>query len=361
MAGPPTVSICIPHYNRSRHLLAVLESIRGQDHPCEVVVSDDCSTDDSACVVPAYIEEVGEGGRVRFRYLRRERNGGYDVNLRASMAAALGDYLLLLGNDDALRGPDAVSRFVAALKRLGRPDVLFTDFVMHAGDGSVVRRADGTKVLGSGPEVATEWFRSFSFVGGVAMKRTAFLEHDTDSHDRSVFVQIYLAARIVAAGGVLASVADALVAKDVVVPGESAGSYADTLVADNQRFVRRTGGLDQVGKVACDAILPFVPLRYRARVARRIFSQILVRSYAYWLMDYRGKGAFRAARNLAAGCVPVRLTGPAGVQWSVGFSLLPLYAAATVAGLLLPVRWLRIAKEVVLGLARRRREAAGGA
>ena len=76
------ISVCIPHYNRSRYLLAVLDSIRVQDHPeVEVIISDDCSTDDSAEVIPKYLASVEGSTQVRFKYMRQPKNLGYDGNL----------------------------------------------------------------------------------------------------------------------------------------------------------------------------------------------------------------------------------------------------------------------------------------
>src|SRR5713226_4040179 len=97
------ISVCIPHYNRSKYLLAVLESIRNQTYPnTEVIISDDDSSDDSLYVIPKYLAELEGTCSIRFRYIRQEKNLGYDGNLRALMSAATGDYLFILGNDDAL-------------------------------------------------------------------------------------------------------------------------------------------------------------------------------------------------------------------------------------------------------------------
>ena len=42
------ISICIPHYNRAEYLIKVLDTIKDQTYKnIEVVISDDCSKDDS--------------------------------------------------------------------------------------------------------------------------------------------------------------------------------------------------------------------------------------------------------------------------------------------------------------------------
>ncbi len=346
------ISICIPHYNRSRYLLAVLDSIVCQDYPeLEVVISDDCSTDDSNEVVPAYVAGKTGATPIRFRYIRQERNLGYDGNVRAVLAAGSGEYLFILGNDDALASPGAISSLVRSLQALDQPDVAFTNYHMYGHADQPVRRAYSTRLIGSGVDVALAWFRAFSYVAGIVIRREAFQLHDTPDYDGSIYIQIYLAARIIAAGGRLATIEESMVAKDVVVEGKLPNSYADTLAAMNRRFTRKTGGLDQVGRVACDAILPFVGQGRREAFLVAIYRQILTNSYAFWLWDYRSKGAFKAAVNLALGCWPGNLIKTETAAWTkIRISI--TYILVSLAGLFAPLSLLARLKDIL----RKRRE-----
>ena len=55
------LSICIPTYNRAEYLKKTLESIVWQrdflSKDVEVVISDNCSTDDTASVVAKFVEK----------------------------------------------------------------------------------------------------------------------------------------------------------------------------------------------------------------------------------------------------------------------------------------------------------------
>jgi glycosyltransferase involved in cell wall biosynthesis len=332
------ISVCIPQYNRSKYLLAVLESIRVQDYPeVEVIISDDCSTDDSLVVIPKYIAEVQGTTHVRFNYLRQPRNLGYDGNLRAALDAGQGEYLFMLGNDDALPDKNTLSSLAVILAQLNYPDVAFTNFHPFGKPTEVQRRARTTAVIGSGPEVALKIFRSFSFVGGVVMKRAAFKQHNTSKHDGSVYVQIYLAARTVAAGGSVAAISESMVAKDVSFPGEEVNSYLDTLAENNRTFHRELGGLDQVGKVGCDAILPYVLSPSRQRCILKVYAQLLFFTYPFWLFTYRKNGVYQAAVNLALGCFPPNLVKIPDVSIFVRLSLIAVYSGSTAVGLFVPV------------------------
>ncbi|MCE9584818.1 MAG: glycosyltransferase [Planctomycetes bacterium] len=336
------ISICIPQYNRSEYLCRVLESIRDQDHrDIEIVVSDDRSKDNTAQVIPPLLDEIKAKTGIRTRYIQQEKNLGYDGNVRAALSGASGDYLFLLGNDDALAGPQSLSRLAALIAKLNEPDVLFCNPCDFSDRGQVHRRAKRTALLGKGPEVAMRVFRCFSFFSGIILKRTAFAPQDTSRYDGSIYIQIYLATRIIAAGGMLASIDEALVAKDVTIGERPADTYRDTLARDNATATIKTGGLDCVGWVATEAVSPYVPERRRQAVVRRIFGQILLWTYPYWLLDYRSLGVRQAAKNLSRGCRPANLLKRVPTSFPTRLWLRLIYAVSTTGGLLAPIRLLR--------------------
>jgi len=340
------ISICIPHYNRAQYLLVVLESIRCQTYPdIEVIISDDCSTDDSASVIPEYIARAKSESHVAFRYVRRERNGGYDRNLRAALELATGEYLLILGNDDALATNHTVADVAGILQALGNPDVAFGNYCLYGDRNNIGRRALSTAVIGKGPSVAIKAFRSFSFVAGIIFRRSAFEAYNTSQYDGTVYVQMYLGARIIAAGGVLATIDVPLVAKDVVVGGVDTTSYRDTLKRDNSKLMKKAGGLNAVAGVVCEAILPCVAPDQRRSYAISIYQQILTKTYAHWLHQYRKDGVFRAAVNLALGCAPGDLMRFGYRDAITSLRILPTYAFVTGIGLFAPLWLLDIAKE----------------
>lgn len=349
-------SICIPHYNnRSQFLLAVLESVSSQDYSdVEVIISDDCSTDDSEHVIPLYIEkQKSQHNLVEFRYIRQQKNLGYDDNLRASMEAATVYYLFLIGNDDALATNKTLSQLAIVLRGLEYPDIAFANFHLLGNPKEVVRRAKKTAVLGSGLETAVKYFRSFSFVGSVIVKQSSFRQHNTDKYDGSIYSQIYLTARITAFGGKLASISESLVAKDVQIPGTTANSYLDVLAKDNHHLVPKTGGLDQVGRVAGDAILPELPSNKKWYYTLLIYSQLLSFTYSYWLLDYRRNGVYRASVNLTLGCFPLNLTKFQKISLFRHICLLGLYAVITTVSLITSVFLVNQVQQIVYPLVRR--------
>jgi glycosyltransferase involved in cell wall biosynthesis len=89
------VSIIVVNYNNERFLAAAIESALGQNHPlCEVIVVDDCSTDNSRAVIAPYSD--------RTRSVLRETNGGQTEALNSTWSLARYPILIFLDSDDLL-------------------------------------------------------------------------------------------------------------------------------------------------------------------------------------------------------------------------------------------------------------------
>lgn len=87
-------SIVITTYNRLDLLKRAIQSAFDQTLPCEVVVVDNASTDDTQ----AYVESLGE----LVTYIRNETNTNHAGAVNAGVAAASGDWIKLVDDDDYL-------------------------------------------------------------------------------------------------------------------------------------------------------------------------------------------------------------------------------------------------------------------
>ncbi len=98
----PLLTVAIPTWNRAPYLARALGQLRDEltrvDANCvEVLVSDNCSTDDTAAVVQ---RTVADGCPIR--YVRNDRNVGWALNFTQAFQLARGEYVLLMGDDDLL-------------------------------------------------------------------------------------------------------------------------------------------------------------------------------------------------------------------------------------------------------------------
>lgn len=97
------LSILIPTYNRSKYLLQNLESLKvfatNTDEEIEIVISNNCSPDDTHTVVSNLIETTPQ---VNFRYFLQSENVGLEKNALITLEKATGEYVMYLGDDDYL-------------------------------------------------------------------------------------------------------------------------------------------------------------------------------------------------------------------------------------------------------------------
>ncbi len=113
-----TISVVIPTYARPALLETTLTSVIRQTHAdLEVLVCDNADDDR----VAALIERLADA---RIRHIRREHNLGMQRNLLLGFAAARGDYLFKLDDDD-LPAPEALERLHAALQQHPAASVAF--------------------------------------------------------------------------------------------------------------------------------------------------------------------------------------------------------------------------------------------
>jgi hypothetical protein len=101
----PKISVVIPTYNRARLLPRAIESARNAGSDLEVIVVDDCSTDDTPEVCAA-IDGI--------RYLRMQTNGGLAHARNAGVAESSCEFVAFLDDDD-LRLPGSLDKQLHAL------------------------------------------------------------------------------------------------------------------------------------------------------------------------------------------------------------------------------------------------------
>ena len=101
----PLVSIVITCYNREKTIGRAIDSALAQDYPnLEIIVSDNCSTDNSNIIISKYLKDS------RIKYFRNEENVGMFNNFSISFEKrASGDFVSIVNSDDELIN----SRFIS--------------------------------------------------------------------------------------------------------------------------------------------------------------------------------------------------------------------------------------------------------
>jgi glycosyltransferase involved in cell wall biosynthesis len=111
--APPRLSVVIPTYNYARYLPEAIESVLAQEfRDFELIIVDDCSTDDTAAVVRPFCER---DRRVRFSV--NPKNLGMVDNWNHCLQQARGDYIKILAGDDKLFHPQSLGKMIALLEK----------------------------------------------------------------------------------------------------------------------------------------------------------------------------------------------------------------------------------------------------
>lgn len=106
------VSVVIPSCNQATFLPHCLESVLAQKYPeFEVIVVDDCSTDDSLAVALSFTER---GVRV----LQTSKNSGHGVARNIGIRAARHELITMIDSDDML-APDSILKRVELMEKTG--------------------------------------------------------------------------------------------------------------------------------------------------------------------------------------------------------------------------------------------------
>ncbi|HEX4435952.1 MAG TPA: glycosyltransferase family 2 protein [Solirubrobacteraceae bacterium] len=130
------ISILIPTRDRLTLLRRAVDSVLRLEEPdCEIVVSDNASEQD----VGAWVDSLGDP---RIVYTRTPESVPVTENWNNALAHSSGDYLIMLGDDDALLD-GYFSRVRDLLGRFQRPQVIYHNALVYAYPGVVPEEPGG--------------------------------------------------------------------------------------------------------------------------------------------------------------------------------------------------------------------------
>ncbi len=107
----PLVSIIVITYNSAEFVLETLESAKAQTYQnIELIVSDDCSTDNTVEICEEWLEN-NKDRFVRTKLLTAKKNTGIPANCNRGVKASTGEWIKLIAGDDLFKKM-AISDFV---------------------------------------------------------------------------------------------------------------------------------------------------------------------------------------------------------------------------------------------------------
>lgn len=150
-AGGPLVTVVMPVYNGSAYLRQAIESVLSQSYGnFELIVVDDCSTDDSLQVIARYAADA------RIVLLRNGANAGVAASRNRALARSRGRYVTFLDQDDVWL-PRKLELQVAAMGAHPQVGLLHAEYARIDPAGQLMGRAkDFPAARFANPDAAVE-------------------------------------------------------------------------------------------------------------------------------------------------------------------------------------------------------------
>lgn len=145
----PLVTIGMPTYNGAGYLAQSLDSLLDQDYPnWELVISDNCSTDDTERIARSYAE-----AHPQIRYVRSPINRGAVANFNRVLELARGPYFAFAADHD-LWAPTFLSRCVSVLEASPQSVLAYGQTTLTSMDGRPLEVMNDRIELGDRSAVA---------------------------------------------------------------------------------------------------------------------------------------------------------------------------------------------------------------
>ena len=101
----------MPSYNTGKYISESIESVQKQTYQnWELIIVDDCSTDDTDAVVKPYLVDT------RIKYIKNEKNSGAAVSRNKALREASGRWIAFLDSDD-LWMPEKLEKQISFMKK----------------------------------------------------------------------------------------------------------------------------------------------------------------------------------------------------------------------------------------------------
>ncbi|MEF2919536.1 MAG: glycosyltransferase [Acutalibacteraceae bacterium] len=127
------ISVVLPVYNGEKYLSESIESVINQTYKnWELIIVDDCSTDNTAVIAKKYAEQDD-----RIHYYLNEKNLRLPRNLNRGFSLAKGNYLTWTSDDNRYR-PTALEKMLKALKDSKDAQFVFASCRIIDGDGKEI-------------------------------------------------------------------------------------------------------------------------------------------------------------------------------------------------------------------------------
>ena len=191
-------SVCIPAYNRARHLGSLLDSIFSQNFAdYEVVICEDRSPERQQ--ISAIVRDYEARHPLKIRYIENSENLGYDGNIRNLVEKAAGQFCFFMGNDDVMC-PGAMEEAAAVIARHPNIGLVLKSYAWFdetpAAPNQVIRWFNDETELPPGIPSIRFAFRRSGVLSGYIVHRDGAQAAATSKFDGTLYYQMHLTASV---------------------------------------------------------------------------------------------------------------------------------------------------------------------
>ena len=173
-----TISVIIPSYNRAALVKETLDSILAQivDTDIEIVIGDDCSTDNTREVLLSYHEQYPDIIRLFFR----ERNMGLGANWAQCVKDCRGEFICNCDNDDYWHNSQKLQIQLDYMRSHPHCNICMTDYRTYNRTTGVIRECKARINCDVSTQQAMWEGGGSGVCNATIMYKTAFLKQHLD-------------------------------------------------------------------------------------------------------------------------------------------------------------------------------------
>lgn len=170
------ISVIIPSYNRANTVGFTIDSILAQevDADIEIVIGDDCSTDNAREVLLQYKEKYPDIIKLHFR----EENMGLGANWAQCVLDCKGKYICNCDNDDYWHNPNKLQIQLDYMESHPNCNICITNHRTHNRDTGIIKECKAK--INFSNDIQQEMWGHCSFCNATIMYRADFMKEHLD-------------------------------------------------------------------------------------------------------------------------------------------------------------------------------------
>jgi glycosyltransferase involved in cell wall biosynthesis len=265
------MSVCVPTYERVDMVRKLIYSFIRQDYKNkELILSDDSKTDSIKNLV-----ETEFKNNLEIKYFHNKENLGYSLNFLKSIERATGDYIIILGDDDAFLTESAITAYVDAFNSNPKVSYIYSNQIQFSNELKIEYIFDIFKddmyFKKGGESIKNIWLTSV-FIPGIGLRNDINFKKYYPTEDK-LFPQLELIGHIL-------NIRDSFFIKDYLIAGRAHKDQLGFMAIQNKLIK----GKERHGTIEIVDIFKYLKSIYDIEISPSYFEKKLVNLYSTMIL-----------------------------------------------------------------------------